>query len=365
MKKKCLSIAAVFCATALLFTSCGKSKDASSAASNNTSSKSTVSDSTSSKSENSSAEVTKEPEKDGPADILDYVKDAPMTPPCWKVTDETTGNTIYMLGTIHVLPDNGKTLPDELMKIYDGCDSIAVEYDTTQIETDLVQMTLFQSMFVYTDGTKITDHISQETYERAKAYLKKKGLYVNAYDQYCAGYWVNLIETGSMLSLENLSAVGVDKLFIGKATEDQKEIIDIETLDDQAGVLISYEDAYADFSLDAMLDELDEKGDACVAESLAALYNEWASGSDELLDLEEEDLSGVPEDILKEAEKYQSVAIGDRNDHMVERAEEFIKEGKNVLFMVGTGHYSGENGVDDQLKAKGYKVERVDFKDAA
>ena len=42
-----------------------------------------------------------------------------------------------------------------------------------------------------------------------------------------------------------------------------------------------------------------------------------------------------------------------------DRFEEFFNEDKDVLFMVGTAHLIGENGIANQLKQRGYIVVQI------
>ena len=54
------------------------------------------------------------------------------------------------------------------------------------------------------------------------------------------------------------------------------------------------------------------------------------------------------------------ILLDDRNQNMAQKAAQYIKEGKNCLFMVGAAHYSGENGVDNLLENMGFVVEKVE-----
>ena len=59
-------------------------------------------------------------------DLNSYVTVREATPAMWKVTDEKTGNSIYMLGTMHMVTGYTYPLPDYIMDVYEGCDGIAV-----------------------------------------------------------------------------------------------------------------------------------------------------------------------------------------------------------------------------------------------
>ncbi|MCM1506522.1 MAG: TraB/GumN family protein [Ruminococcus flavefaciens] len=292
------------------------------------------------------------------ADLNSYVTSAEVAPPLWKVTDPETNNEIYIMGTIHVLPESFTEFPDYVMDIYENCDGVAVEYDVTQITSDIRALMAYQQMFLYDDGTTITDHISDDTYQKAKSYFESIGAYVDELDQFSAGYWYNQLESAMMLRLENLSTTGVDSSFIEYANNDGKEVVDIETLDIQVGAVDGMSDELVDFVMNEMLDNMDEIDD--YAETLAELYDAWATGNvDVMLEENNEEIDELPADLQDDYADYMDIMLYNRNKGMADRASEFLKDGKNYLFMVGSMHYAGDKGVDDLLAEMGYTVEKI------
>jgi len=295
-------------------------------------------------------------------DINDYLSSETPNPPLWKATDEETGNELYLMGTIHVVGENTFPLDDKVNEIYQNCDGIAVEYNTNKLTTDMKTMQEFASNFVYTDGSTIKDHISEETYEKAKNYLSENNQYIAMLDYYTAGYWYNTISLLPLLNLKNIDTVGVDAKFMQDAESDGKEIVDIETLETQASLISGFSDELCDFMISAYIDEYNNStGVEELAESFSELYNLWAVGDDDaMLDIEDEtDELEIPDEIQSELDEYEDRLLKERNEHMAERASEFIKDGKNYFFMVGSLHFAGDEGVDDLLREMGYKVEKI------
>ena len=294
------------------------------------------------------------------ADINDYVKDVKeVTPPLWKVTDEETGNQIYLMGTIHLIPSSLEKYPDNIMEIYQNSDGIAVEYNVNELQENASLLTQYAMSFMYNDGTTIKDHISEETYNKAVEYFQSIGIdniTLASLDYYNTGYWINQLESVMYLRLENISLTGVDSDFISFANEDGKEIVNIETLEIQSDALNSYDDELADFVISDMVDSMDEIED--FAQEYADTYIAWAEGDDDkMLELDESD--EIPDDLQDNYENYLTSMLYNRNQGMAEKASEFLKNGNNYFFMVGTGHFSGENGVDDLLADMGYTVEKI------
>jgi len=361
MKNKkilCAFLTALLCVTAV---SCEKSKetyeytpDSESSATEETSSEETTSESqaeTSKSDENVSAYGTMR-------DFSEYITATDVKPPLWKVTDPATNNQIYIMGTIHVLPESFAEFPDYIMDIYENSDGIAVEYDITQIQSDIRALSAYQKMFLYDDGSTIKDHISDDTYQKAKAYFEQIGAYSEPLDQFSAGYWYNQLASVMMLRMENLSLTGVDATFIESAKNDGKEVANIETLETQVEAIDGYSDELVDFLMSEAIDEMDEIDE--YAESLGELYDSWAKGDvDTMLDEETEEIEELPDDLKDDYEDYMNITLYNRNKGMADKASEFLKNGKNYLFMVGSMHYTGDRGVDDLLEEMGYTVEKV------
>jgi len=363
MKKNQIIIAMTAAMMTFSFVSCSSEKDDSS--SSKSAGATSILDSTELTEE--SAETTKVNEENDSdnsenqygktADINEFIDSTDINPPLWKVTDPDSGNSIYLLGTIHMLPKDVSDYPSELIDIYNNCDSIAVEYDITALSTDAnAQMEYLNSM-IYDDGSTIKDHVSVETYNKAKDYFDSIGAYSEMLDQYTTGYWINQLQTVMLLRLENMDLSGTDTFFISKAQEDNKEIINIEELSMQTEALNAYSDDFADYNINEMIDNIDDIND--FAESYSELYNMWAKGSGDIPIDMDTDLEALPDDLKDDYEAYVNIILDDRNQYMAEKASSYIKDDKNCLFMVGAAHYSGNTGVDDLLEKMGYTVEKL------
>ena len=363
MKKMRTTAFIMALAMVLTAASCNKSSstsnynDASNEASTEASTVTTAADTTEATTENTSDADSEANPFGTTADIENYIKTTDINPPLWKVTDTESGNSIYLLGTLHVLPSNVSDYPEQLKEIYKNCDSIAVEYDTVALMEDASAMLEFQQGFLCSDGTTIKDHISEETYKKLTDYFNKIGSYNSMLDQYNAGFFLNQLNSILLMRLENLELSGTDTHFMEIAKDDNKEVISIETLDTQAKALSAYSDGLADYLLSGTLDDIDNIEE--YAEYIAELYELWANGSGDIMFDMDMDIDEIPEELKGDYDEYKKTMLDDRNKGMADKAEELLKEGKNCLFMVGALHYSEDVGVDNLLEAKGYKVEKI------
>ena len=302
--------------------------------------------------------TTDEDEDDREAtDIMDYVTVDKANPAMWKVTDPETGNVLYMLGTMHMVTEETFPLPDYIMDVYNKCDGIAVELDISEITGDIKKLQEFSKKFLYTDGTTVKDHISTETYEKLKKYMTENYIYNEMMDSYTAGYWASQVETVSVMNIKKIDTDGVDSKFIEMAQNDNKEVVSIETIDVQTNALSAASDELADYLISSIIDEAADM--PSYTKEFAEQYDMWASGDVDSLDLESEIDEELPDDLKDDYADYADIILYSRNEGMAEKAEEYLKNGKNYFFMVGAAHFAGDKGVDDLLEAKGYNVERV------
>lgn len=279
-----------------------------------------------------------------------------LTPAVWQVTDPESGNSLKMMGTIHIIPDGTSVVPQYVMDIYNECGGVAVEYDVSKIQTDMVVQILYLSYFMLSDGTLITDHLSPETYEAAKAYLTEIGLYNEAFDAYNAAYWSNLVSSGSIMNIEGMKESGVDSYFIELAKADGKDVVSIETLETQMEAITFMTDDLCEYDINSMISLSAEE----MEETFMELYNMWATGDTEaMIAADAEAASEYPENIAADYEAYNQKLLYDRNVGMADKAEEYIKNGDNLFYMVGFLHMSGDDSVIDLLEERGYTVERI------
>lgn len=305
-------------------------------------------------------EIAVETEEAKPAVIItDHVVEGNsegLTPAVWKVTDPESGNSIKMMGTIHIIPDGTSVVPQYIMDIYNESAGVAVEYDVSKIQTDLVVQIMYLSYFMLENGETITDRLSPETYEAAKAYLTENGLYTEAYDTYNPAFWESLISSGMILNIEGMKESGVDQYFIDLAKADGKEVRSIETLEIQMGAITSMSDELCEYNITEILSY--SAGE--MEEEFMELYTMWATGDDEgLAESESEADEDYPEGILEAYEVYNQKLLYDRNYGMADKAAEYIENGDNILYMVGFAHMCGDESVPDLLEEKGYTVERI------
>ncbi len=276
---------------------------------------------------------------------------ATTSPLLLEVSKEGTENKLYLFGSIHAGDESLYPLPDYVLNAYQNSDAIAVEFDLVEFTKDLSNQMQLLSQFVYTDGTKITDYIENDTYTKGVALLKSAGLYTSMMDHYKPIMWQSLLENVAMIDAGLNENYGIDQYFLKLAKSNNKNIIELESAEYQYNMLLGFDMDMQVYLLEESIKQMDE-----AKENMIALYDLYKKGNKE--DLEK--LVFEEETSDSYTEQYNNELITVRNQNMTKALEKTFVEGKNVFCTVGLAHIIGEGGIADLLEEKGYIVTIVE-----
>jgi uncharacterized protein YbaP (TraB family) len=128
-----------------------------------------------------------------------------------------------------------------------------------------------------------------------------------------------------------------------------KDIIELETLEFQVGLLSSFPDELIIKSLQEELDNIPTQ------EDVQELFDAWANGDAEKMEtLAFEGLADEPE-----LAPYYEKMFDERNFNMAQKIEDFLADDEIYFVVVGAGHLVGENGLINLLSEAGYDVEQL------
>src|SRR5699024_6242573 len=147
---------------------------------------------------------------------------------------------------------------------------------------------------------------------------------------------------------------GVDMYFLERAKEDGKEIIELESVDDQYDVLAGRSPEFQEQQLEETLDSMDDFENVMM--EVFALYLD--GNSDALLQL-----LFPPDDaeVDEEYEEYMKDLNDRRNVTMAEKIKEFLEEDSDKIYFVfvGAAHLIKEPHIISILEEEGYTVDHV------
>ena len=287
--------------------------------------------------------------------------------PLWKV--EGKGNTVYLLGSVHLLPESAHPFPEAFNKAYNQADEVVFEISLDEADMMENMMSLmFKAMM--TNGKTLEDVVSSETWEllepRIDELAESFGEMAGDEAGMTMGMDVNpemlkqvLVRMkpwflGMLLQLGDAQVeggyradLGVDMFYTQKAREDGKEISGLETVSEQVGFL---ESLSGDAGEEFLLSSLRSTGPA--ADELDAMVAAWKKGDMKKLD---ELVNGS----MKDAPETYDRLIVQRNKNWIPQIEKFLKNDQNYLVVVGAAHLVGKDSVVELLRVQGYKVQRL------
>ncbi|WP_159462021.1 TraB/GumN family protein [Salirhabdus sp. Marseille-P4669] len=266
----------------------------------------------------------------------------------WKSTHNN--NTVYMLGSIHVATPDFYPLHEKIEKAFDESDYLAVEADIVNVNVFEMNQ-LVNERAQYTDGTTLEDHIPADLYAQVKKYLEETGIPLATVNGYEPWYVYNVLESLQVMLLGYDSTLGIDYHFLEAATEEQKDIIELESVEFQLDMLDSFSPEIQESLLQSTVENQDQ-----YEEQMKKMTELWKSGDEEGLSqyLFSEEAETV------EDEEFMKVMLDDRNVGMTDKIEGFLTEGEGEVYfvIVGAAHYFGEQGIIKLLEERGYTVEK-------
>lgn len=269
-------------------------------------------------------------------------------PLLWKVSD--ADNSVYLLGSFHMLKPDDLPLPAEVDRAFEDSASLLFEVDPTVLESPET-MAEAQRYMGYDDGkTTLSSVIPKATSERLGTLLSAGGNSLQAVEQYEPWAVSTMLSLGLMQALGFRQDLGVDRWMAERAAEAGKPAGGLETAADGFAALdaVPYPEQVHD--LDEFLDDPRK-----TVNRLRVMHDDWRTG----------DAAGLmqlmqTEMVDKSPDTYRLVVV-QRNRNWLPLVERRLTEEHedNTLVVVGALHLIGSDGLVERLRAKGYRVERV------
>ena len=279
-----------------------------------------------------------------------YLSAANDTGMFWKVKDSKGNDKIYLLGSIHVVPDDIYPLKKDIEDAFKLSNYLVVEADAANIDMAKVQQLTMQHG-MYKPGNALKSNISEDLYKALAEELKKTGMVtidnVGTMKPWLIALTLAQLQLMKMgLNMEN----GIDMHFL-KLAKDKKEILELESAAFQIELLSSFSD---ELQVEFLKSAVEESSN--MKEKFDNMLNSWKKGdSKEMVKIIKEEYKDKP--------KLQPVydkLIYERNVTMTEKIEGYLKDksDKKYFVVAGAGHLVDEGGIVDLLKKKGFKIEK-------
>jgi uncharacterized protein YbaP (TraB family) len=271
------------------------------------------------------------------------VSDASGRNVLWTVHGEH--NTVYLLGSIHVLRPGDGALPRAALDAYADAERLVMEIDLDdpEVADPTVLLGTMQRTALLPEGQTLRSALGED-YAAIAARAGESGLELAALDRFAPWFVATMLLQLELAQRGFQPELGIEQQLADRAARDGKPIEGLETAGQQFAMLAELPLPEQKRFLMMSLAESDRLDDG-IEELLAA----WRSGDAEAL---EDMLAAAFEEF---PELYRPLTE-DRNRAWVERLEELLEHRDDYLVVVGALHLVGRHSVVDLLRRRGHTV---------
>ena len=259
---------------------------------------------------------------------------------------EGAANRVYLLGSVHLLRAQDHPLPQVIDDVYDDAETLYMELDMDDLDPLMMQATI-NRLGMLDEQTSLRDVMGDDLYAEAEARAAELDLPLEMLER--TEPWLAAI-TVEQLALSRIGfnpSYGVEMHLLKKASGDGKEILGLESVEQQLGYL---DGLSLDAQRDLLIQTLTES--AAIEELMEDLILAWRSGDIDYLERTLlEDVSGYPE-------LYDTI-VASRNRLWVDTIDALLAQREDYLVVVGALHLVGEDGVPQLLERRGVRITQM------
>jgi hypothetical protein len=249
-------------------------------------------------------------------------------------------NTVYLLGSIHVLRPGDYPLAPVLQRAYADAKRLFMEVDLGELDSAEMQSELLRGASL-PGGQTLPQVLGPERYQEAQTLAHGIGVELAAFDRFAPWFAAEAISEQQLQALGFQPQFGVEMYFLGRARADGKPIDGLETVHDQ---LALFEALSMQAQADYLVASLEQARD--LPHQVDDMVRAWQRGDTAWFDDELRTESG------SDPALYQSV-LGARNRKWLPKIEALLNDDRNSLVIVGTAHLVGRDSVLELLKKDG------------
>ncbi len=264
-------------------------------------------------------------------------------PAMWTVKSADT--TIYLFGTVHLLPNDSAWHSPALDEALAKSHTLYIEI-TDDNPADMATLTLKYGL---DPAHPLTDRLHQAELQQLEAAAERAGVPGGMQTLQVMRPWLAALTlaTTPLLKAGLDPEHGVDKQLKAQMLAAGKEVLGLETAEQQIRLLADMPDAMQLAFLRSTLNEID-KGPA----ELTELIDAWKAGdTDRIASIEDEDMR-------QQSPALHQRLLVERNQAWATEIAALLKSPGTIFIAVGAAHLAGPDSVQMQLKKLGIEVDR-------
>lgn len=259
----------------------------------------------------------------------------------WKVPGNN-GNSVYLVGSVHLLPPRAYPLPPAFEQAYKNSEILMFETDISALENPATQFKLLRQAS-YPTGETLSQSLPPPLLASLRAATAATSLPMAMLDRFKPWFAATLIELTAFTKAGFRPDLGVDMYFQNRAQSDGKATVGLETLDAHLAVLTDMPESLSEAYLSDTLDNLQ-----LLETAPTELFDYWQTG-------DAESLATYVEEQAQTNPALYARLVDERNHAWLADIEALLNGNANAMVVVGALHLAGEQGLPTLLKARGYQ----------
>ncbi|MEO1044594.1 MAG: TraB/GumN family protein [Pseudomonadota bacterium] len=287
-------------------------------------------------------------------------QDYEPNPAIWRLSDDDT--TIYLFGTIHILPEGFKWRSSKLDAIIEEADELVMETSEDEDDLDAMMMEMIGTIFNATaERGPLSSLVDAENRPKLEMLAEQIGMpkdFIDIMPVWLLGFFSFYDGAADFGSVDEY---GVETVLGKIFKSSNKPISAIEDGNAVMAAMSAIDETAMIAELNTALSKWDGKGplfgtpetNPSLADPIAYFADDhgWAQGKTSAM------ASGLSREELGDA--FYDVLLVDRNRAWAEWLDDRLDAPGTVLVAVGAGHLAGPDSVQVMLRKRGLETERI------
>ncbi len=259
----------------------------------------------------------------------------------WQI--DGASNSIYLLGSIHMLREKDHPIPSAIHAAYAQAEALIMEIDMDDIDP-VAEQALATELGLIQDGRALPDLMGPELYAEAESLAQELQIPLKLLEKSEPWYAAINVEMMMLMRMGFNPMHGIEFHLTEFAKRDNKEIFGLETTRQQLEFL---DGLSLPSQRDLLIQTLSESME--LTEVMDELVHAWRYGDIEFLE------KNLLVDMQEIDELHQTIVVN-RNRNWVVKIQELLRETDDYLIIVGALHLVGKEGVPNLLSQRGFNV---------
>ena len=262
----------------------------------------------------------------------------------WQI--DGVSNSIYLLGSIHMLREKDHPIPSAIYDAYSQAEALIMEIDMDDIDP-VADQAIATDLGLIQDGRALPDLMGPELYAEAESLAEALQIPLRLLDKSEPWYAAINVEMMMLMRIGFSPTHGIEFHLAEIASRDNKEIFGLETARQQLEIL---DRLSLPSQRDLLIQTLSDSAE--LSQVMDDMVDAWRHGDIEFLE------KSLLADMQEFDELHQAIVV-DRNRNWVVRIEDLLREKDDYLIIVGALHLVGDQGVPNLLSQRGHKVTQL------